>query len=143
MLRFEKLFIQGFKSFNDPTEVLFDDEGITAVVGPNGCGKSNVSDAISWVIGSQSAKSLRGAKMEDVIFSGTRTRPPAGMAEVMLTLRVTETFEIRSDIAKPSAEEINESLTKSEVFAGARRPHHGDRLARRYLKADVVQYRPA
>ncbi len=115
MLRFEKLFIQGFKSFNDPTEVLFDDEGITAVVGPNGCGKSNVSDAISWVIGSQSAKSLRGAKMEDVIFSGTRTRPPAGMAEVMLTLRVTETFEIRSDIAKPSAEEINQSLTKPDV----------------------------
>ncbi len=115
MLRFEKLFIQGFKSFNDPTEILFDDEGITGVVGPNGCGKSNVSDAISWVIGSQSAKSLRGAKMEDVIFSGTRTRQPAGMAEVMLTLRVTETFEIRSDIAKPSAEEINESLTKQDV----------------------------
>ncbi len=115
MLRFEKLFIQGFKSFNDPTEILFDDEGITGVVGPNGCGKSNVSDAISWVIGSQSAKSLRGAKMEDVIFSGTRTRQPAGMAEVMLTLRVTETFEIRSDIAKPSAEEINESLTKPDV----------------------------
>jgi chromosome segregation protein len=115
MLRFEKLFIQGFKSFNDPTEVLFDDEGITAVVGPNGCGKSNISDAISWVIGSQSAKSLRGAKMEDVIFSGTRTRPPAGMAEVILTLRVTETFEIRSEIAKPSSAEVNAALNQQEV----------------------------
>ena len=115
MLRFEKLFLQGFKSFNDATEALFDTEGITAVVGPNGCGKSNIADAISWVIGQQSAKSLRGAKMEDVIFSGTRTRPAAGMAEVMLTLRVTETFEIRSEIAKPSAAEVHEALKKTDV----------------------------
>lgn len=111
MLRFEKLFIQGFKSFCDPTEVVFDEHGITAVVGPNGCGKSNVADAISWVIGEQRAKSLRGGKMEDVIFTGSRNRQPAGMAEVLLTMVVTATFEIRSDIGKPSSEEVNEALT--------------------------------
>lgn len=111
MLRFEKLFIQGFKSFCDPTEVVFDEQGITAVVGPNGCGKSNVADAISWVIGEQRAKSLRGGKMEDVIFTGSRNRQPAGMAEVMLTMVVKATFEIRSDIGKPSSEELNEHLT--------------------------------
>ena len=110
MLRFEKLFIQGFKSFCDPTEVVFDSEGITGVVGPNGCGKSNVADAISWVIGEQRAKSLRGGKMEDVIFTGSRNRQPSGLAEVLLTMVVTSTFEIRSDISKPSSEEVNEAL---------------------------------
>lgn len=96
MLRIEKVFLQGFKSFNDPTELAFDLEGITAVVGPNGCGKSNVADALSWVIGEQRAKALRGGKMEDVIFQGSRNRKPSGMAEVILTLRVFETFEIQS-----------------------------------------------
>lgn len=109
MLRFEKLFIQGFKSFCDPTEVMFDQEGITAVVGPNGCGKSNVADAISWVIGEQRAKALRGAKMEDVIFQGSRNRKPSGMAEVILTLVVRENFELRGDSPAP------ESSTSPEV----------------------------
>lgn len=105
MLRIEKLFIQGFKSFCDPTELLFDEEGITAVVGPNGCGKSNVADAISWVIGEQRAKALRGGKMEDVIFQGSRNRQPSGMAEVILTMMVRESFEIRGDapITAPSS----------------------------------------
>jgi chromosome segregation protein len=85
MLRLEKLEISGFKSFADRTALTFG-EGITGVVGPNGCGKSNISDAISWVLGEQSAKNLRGAKMEDVIFNGTRDRKPLPMAEVMLTL---------------------------------------------------------
>lgn len=104
MLRIEKLFIQGFKSFCDPTELLFDEEGITAVVGPNGCGKSNVADALSWVIGEQRAKALRGGKMEDVIFQGSKNRQPSGMAEVMLTMVVRESFEIRGDapITDPS-----------------------------------------
>lgn len=97
MLRIEKVYIQGFKSFCDPTEVLFDAEGITAVVGPNGCGKSNVADALSWVIGEQRAKALRGGKMEDVIFQGSRNRPAAGLAEVILTLRVVEAFALPGD----------------------------------------------
>lgn len=84
MLKLEKLELRGFKSFCDQTELILTDT-ITAVVGPNGCGKSNLSDAITWVLGEQSARLLRGGKMEDVIFQGTRTRQPVGMAEVMLT----------------------------------------------------------
>jgi chromosome segregation protein len=86
LLKLKKLQILGFKSFCDRTELKFPGEGVAAVVGPNGCGKSNISDSISWVLGEQSAKSLRGVRMEDVIFAGTRERKPTGMAEVSLTL---------------------------------------------------------
>ena len=86
MLKLKRVELQGFKSFCDRTELKFNGGGIAAVVGPNGCGKSNLSDAISWVLGEQSAKSLRGARMEDVIFAGTRDRKPVGMAYVTLTL---------------------------------------------------------
>ncbi len=86
MLKLKKVELQGFKSFCDRTELRFRGDGIAAVVGPNGCGKSNLSDAISWVLGEQSAKSLRGARMEDVIFAGTRDRKAVGMASVTMTL---------------------------------------------------------
>ena len=82
---FKRLELHGFKSFAEPTVIEFD-RGITCVVGPNGSGKSNICDAIRWVLGAQSAKSLRGDKMEDVIFAGTASRKSRGMAEVTLVI---------------------------------------------------------
>jgi len=93
LLKLKKVQILGFKSFCDRTEVQLAGQGIAAIVGPNGCGKSNISDAITWVLGEQSAKSLRGIKMEDVIFAGTRDRKPTGMAEVSLTLVDPEVYD--------------------------------------------------
>jgi chromosome segregation protein len=82
-MRLERLEINGFKSFSDRSELAFD-KGVTAIVGPNGCGKSNVADAITWVMGEQSAKSLRGERMEDVISNGSDARKPSQAAEVRL-----------------------------------------------------------
>jgi chromosome segregation protein len=94
-MRLAKLILSGFKSFADPTEFRFD-EPITGIVGPNGCGKSNVVDAIKWVLGERSAKSLRGGAMLDVIFAGSAARKPAGMASVTLCFNnplLAETIE--------------------------------------------------
>src|SRR5437660_2561268 len=82
-MRLKKLIVQGCRSFADRTEFVFD-APITGIVGPNGCGKSNVVDGFKWVLGEQSAKSLRGDAMMDVIFNGSGGRKPAGMAEVTL-----------------------------------------------------------
>jgi chromosome segregation protein len=109
LLKLKKLQILGFKSFCDRTELKFHGEGIAAIIGPNGCGKSNIADAISWVLGEQSAKSLRGSRMEDVIFSGTRDRNPTGMAEVSLTLIDPEIYG-GPDTNAPTEIEIQDEL---------------------------------
>ncbi|HSA92027.1 MAG TPA: chromosome segregation protein SMC [Terriglobales bacterium] len=111
MLKLKKLQILGFKSFCDRMEMKFDGEGVTAIVGPNGCGKSNIADAISWVLGEQSAKTLRGSRMEDVIFAGTRDRKPNGMAEVSLTLIDPEVYEgPLADLASEVEVEVRDEL---------------------------------
>jgi chromosome segregation protein len=109
-MHLERLEISGFKSFSDRSELAFD-RGVTAIVGPNGCGKSNVADALTWVLGEQSAKSLRGDKMEDVIFSGSDARKPTGSAEVRLKL---------SDVIVPPSllKEIGDGVEQEPVSNG-------------------------
>jgi chromosome segregation protein len=88
-VRFKKLELLGFKSFAETTELIFE-PGVTAVVGPNGGGKSNIADAIKWVLGEQSPRELRGGRMEDLIFNGSDRREPIHFAEVSLTLDNSE-----------------------------------------------------
>ena len=109
MLKLKRLQILGFKSFCDRTELKFHGDGIAAIIGPNGCGKSNIADAISWVLGEQSAKTLRGSRMEDVIFAGTRDRKPTGMAEVSLTLIDPEVYN-GADAHEPTEVEIKDEM---------------------------------
>ena len=92
-MRLKRLEIHGFKSFPDRTVFKFQQDGMTAVVGPNGCGKSNIVDAVRWALGEQSAKLLRGQLMDDVIFNGSDRRKPAGMAEVTLVFENDGTLE--------------------------------------------------
>src|SRR5215212_3519399 len=123
MFKLQRLEITGFKSFADHTEIVFTGDGITAVVGPNGCGKSNVADAIAWVLGEQRIKHLRGAEMKDVIFQGSRNRKPSGMAEVVLHLMRDETVEHEPDIEDidSTLEEIDDHTVEIEA-TGATAP---------------------
>src|SRR5689334_22641047 len=107
MFKLQRLEITGFKSFADYTEIIFTGDGITAIVGPNGCGKSNVADAIAWVLGEQRVKNLRGGEMKDVIFQGARDRPPSGMAEVVMHMIRDEVDEVEPDI-----EDIDSTLER-------------------------------
>ena len=113
MLKLKKLQILGFKSFCDRTELKFPGDGVAAIIGPNGCGKSNIADAISWVLGEQSAKTLRGSRMEDVIFSGTRDRQPTGMAEVSLTLIDPEQYD-GPDKNEPTEVEVRDEMPSED-----------------------------
>jgi chromosome segregation protein len=114
LLKLKRLQILGFKSFCDRTELKFHGDGVAAIIGPNGCGKSNISDAISWVLGEQSAKTLRGARMEDVIFAGTRDRKPTGMAEVSLTLIDPEAYN-GPDATGPTQIDIQDEMPAAEA----------------------------
>jgi len=105
MFKLQRLEITGFKSFADYTEIIFTGDGITAIVGPNGCGKSNVADAIAWVLGEQRVKHLRGGEMKDVIFQGSRDRQPSGMAEVVMHMVRDEVLE-----SEPDIEDIDSTL---------------------------------
>ncbi|HKR00235.1 MAG TPA: AAA family ATPase, partial [Pyrinomonadaceae bacterium] len=121
MFKLQRLEITGFKSFADHTEIVFTGDGITAVVGPNGCGKSNVADAIAWVLGEQRIKHLRGAEMKDVIFQGSRNRQPSGMAEVVLHMVRDETIEHEPDIddIDSTLEEIDDHAVAIEELTAA------------------------
>src|SRR4029077_8920389 len=104
LLKLRKVEIVGFKSFCERTTVTFSGTGTTCIVGPNGCGKSNVVDAISWVLGEQSHKSLRAERMADCIFNGTTKRPPMGLAEVTLTMEDPELAEAARFVLESAAE---------------------------------------
>ena len=113
-MRLSQLEISGFKSFPERAELSFDN-GVTAIVGPNGCGKSNVIDAITWVLGEQSARSLRGERMEDVIFSGSDGRRPTAAAEVRLQLS-----QVTAALASLGG------VTAAATFVNGRRGNGGD-----------------
>ena len=124
MFKLERLEITGFKSFADYTEIVFTGDGITAIVGPNGCGKSNVADAIAWVLGEQRVKHLRGGEMKDVIFQGARNRPPSGMAEVVMHMIRDEVDEVEPDIVDidSTLERIDDRLVNLDEILPQEQP---------------------
>ena len=113
-MKLKRLILQGFKSFKDRTVIHFD-EGITGIVGPNGCGKSNVVDALFWVMGEQSAKHLRGASMKDVIFAGSAKYSPASWAEVSLVLENDDGkhIHIGHQVASPTEIQLTRKLYRN------------------------------
>jgi chromosome segregation protein len=124
MFKLQRLEITGFKSFADYTEIIFTGNGITAVVGPNGCGKSNVADAIAWVLGEQRVKHLRGGEMKDVIFQGARNRAPSGMAEVVMHMVRDEVLEVEPDIEDidSTLEQIDDRLVNIDEIIPEEQP---------------------
>jgi len=109
VLKLRKVELFGFKSFCEKTPITFSGTGITCIVGPNGCGKSNVVDAVSWVLGEQSHKMLRAERMSDCIFNGTARRPPMGLAEVTLTLIDPELSQVVAKVTDADAELVAEA----------------------------------
>lgn len=139
MLKLKRLELLGFKSFADRTRLEFQN-GTVGIVGPNGCGKSNLSDAMNWVLGEQSARLLRGERMTDVIFNGTGNRPPTGMAEVTMTLEDSEYDGIEEVIeqaepAQAQAETVDsEGPSEGEVSEIERTAADKRAVYRGYLK---------
>src|SRR4028119_1936120 len=121
-LQIKRIKLSGFKSFVEPAELRIE-PGLTGVVGPNGCGKSNVLEAIRWVMGESSPKSMRGAGMEDVIFAGTATRPSRDFAEVSLLIE-RQAEEIPGDLGVGKEGEI-EVTRRIERGAGSAYPVNG------------------
>jgi chromosome segregation protein len=118
LLKLRKVEIVGFKSFCERTVVTFSGTGTTCIVGPNGCGKSNVVDAISWVLGEQSHKSLRAERMADCIFNGTTKRPPMGLAEVTIAMEDPELAEAARFVLEAAASELtSDTLVSTESSA--------------------------
>jgi chromosome segregation protein len=131
LLKLRKVEITGFKSFCERTVVAFSGTGTTCIVGPNGCGKSNVVDAISWVLGEQSHKSLRAGRMSDCIFNGTVKRPPMGLAEVTITMEDPELAEAARFVIECAAVENAEAESETnEVFADMPAPAAADEAAK-------------
>ncbi len=146
-MRLAKLTLHGFKSFADKTEFTFD-EPVTAIVGPNGCGKSNVVDAVKWVLGERSSKSLRGKEMIDVIFAGSAARKPLGMAAVTLSFEnpVIERKLVEAEAAISEAPVAGEDAPAEQPQQAAATEETGDSILDRRagrnralpIDADVV-----
>lgn len=117
MLKLRKVELVGFKSFCEKTHLTFSGTGLTCIVGPNGCGKSNIVDAISWVLGEQSHKSLRAERMADCIFNGTAKRPPMGLAEVILTLVDAELAEAARKVLGEPEQGVEFTVTEIQPDA--------------------------
>ena len=141
MLKLRKVEITGFKSFFERTTVTFSGSGTTCIVGPNGCGKSNVVDAISWVLGEQSHKSLRAGRMSDCIFNGTLKRPPLGLAEVTITMEDPELAEAARFVLESA--DANELSDVPEIL-GLETPGDGSMaLAAEPQNGDILSLDPA
>jgi len=129
LLKLRKVEIVGFKSFCERTVVTFSGSGTTCIVGPNGCGKSNVVDAISWVLGEQSHKSRRAERMADCIFNGTTKRPPMGLAEVTLTMEDPELAEAARFVLEGPAEETGALGINTEATENTEHAEKGENSA--------------
>jgi chromosome segregation protein len=136
LLKLRKVEIVGFKSFCERTVVTFSGSGTTCIVGPNGCGKSNVVDAISWVLGEQSHKSLRAGRMADCIFNGTTKRPPLGLAEVTITMEDPELAEAARFVMESTE---SESATDSATFPAQNSETPGLTDTTEILSLDLAQ----
>ena len=149
-MQFRRLRLSGFKSFVEPAELRIE-PGLTGVVGPNGCGKSNLLEAIRWVMGESSAKSMRWSGMEDVIFAGTASRPPRSFAEVSLLTETADGEEMdvtrRIERGAGSAYRLNGSDVRAKdialMFADAATGAHSPALVSQGKIAAVIAAKPA